>query len=1262
MDKSVKFRIELETKGEKVFHDIRVDAEDFQQAVQEVNSEVRKMGHVLDGMAHAGLVFTAAKDAVDALHRAVSGLADEYNTFDKGMRSVGTMAGGNAKELSALKDEVEALSHVVPLAKEELAQGLYQVISNGVPKDNWISFLEKSSRSAVGGIADLGETVTVTSTIIKNYGLEWEAAGNLQDKIQMTARNGVTSFEQLASALPRVTGNAASLGVGIDELMASFATLTGVSGNTAEVSTQLGSIFSALVKPSSEAAAMAEQMGIQFDAAAIRAAGGMQNFLTMLTMNVQQYAAAHGVLEQEIMGRLFGSAEAVRALIPLTGELADTFDANIAAMAESEGTIDAAFDQMAGSGEAVTMMLKNQLGTMMEWVGSMASGISPYLEFVAVGGQAMYGLGMIAAAAKKAATSISALSVVQKQGAVATALAAMHEKVQTVVLNLLTSSSYTATAGTWALTAAVTALYAAATLGVSLVITGLVSLFSDTGEEAEKAAGKVDVLKASTDALRHAAGNAKAEIDVEISSLRNLITTQGEESEMVERLNRKYGKVMGNHATATEWYNTLIRKSKAYCMQLGYEAQAKVLASELAAKELEREEKQRMQRELGGQNLMADGKIKYTWELKGLSEEDYRELGTDVEALTGDIDRLKVKYDAAIRKMADGSRQLAAGLSDTSKAVDWQKSSYDDLGKAIEQQKVRVAQLAGVDETRARKEAATLQEMEKRYSALGKEYGLLQKSASGGIQYNGKELIAGAKSYKALANNIAYYQNQLESTDASDQKTINTLKRKINALQEEQKALQEVLETAGRPAELRTLEDIDKELAYQREVRRRASAERLQGLDEEIKRLQELKRRMEESAHVAVGVEQIDTYDELEREIAFYENKLKHATATERIEISHQIKELKRLKGQWDAVLESVDAPDVDKLDTLGELEEAIAYYDARMKRATASEIWSLQKTKLLLDEKRESLQRLSEIPSLQREAADLGNLGNGELKLELELIGLDGVKEKLRHLQKMLDDVENPLDESQRKEVMRLMDTWQGYEKELRRSQVTLGDAWGTMRSLGGSIGSITGALEGNGSAWEKVVGVMDGMIGIYDGIQGVIQIIEMLTGITTAHTAAKTAEAAATVASTTAEGAGAVTSEVAAAAQIPVIAGNKAATASFLELASAAYFAAHAYIPFAGFGIASGFAAAAVAETKAIGAMPFADGGVVYGPTLGLIGEYAGASGNPEVVAPLDKLKSLIGGSDGGGMDGKVEFKIKGRRLAGVLEKEYRHRKRNQ
>lgn len=79
-----------------------------------------------------------------------------------------------------------------------------------------------------------------------------------------------------------------------------------------------------------------------------------------------------------------------------------------------------------------------------------------------------------------------------------------------------------------------------------------------------------------------------------------------------------------------------------------------------------------------------------------------------------------------------------------------------------------------------------------------------------------------------------------------------------------------------------------------------------------------------------------------------------------------------------------------------------------------------------------------------------------------------------------------------------------------------------------------------------------------------------------------------------------------------------------------------------------------------RVIAAIPkFADGGIAYGPTLGLFGEYAGASNNPEVVAPLDKLRSLINPA-GGVMAGRVEFVIDGRRLVGVLNNVNRYNER--
>lgn len=62
------------------------------------------------------------------------------------------------------------------------------------------------------------------------------------------------------------------------------------------------------------------------------------------------------------------------------------------------------------------------------------------------------------------------------------------------------------------------------------------------------------------------------------------------------------------------------------------------------------------------------------------------------------------------------------------------------------------------------------------------------------------------------------------------------------------------------------------------------------------------------------------------------------------------------------------------------------------------------------------------------------------------------------------------------------------------------------------------------------------------------------------------------------------------------------------------------------------------------------FASGALVYGDTLARVGEYPGARNNPEVIAPLDKLKSLIAGENM--MGGEVKFRIEGDALVGILD----------
>ena len=76
---------------------------------------------------------------------------------------------------------------------------------------------------------------------------------------------------------------------------------------------------------------------------------------------------------------------------------------------------------------------------------------------------------------------------------------------------------------------------------------------------------------------------------------------------------------------------------------------------------------------------------------------------------------------------------------------------------------------------------------------------------------------------------------------------------------------------------------------------------------------------------------------------------------------------------------------------------------------------------------------------------------------------------------------------------------------------------------------------------------------------------------------------------------------------------------------------------------GIVGGLGAAQIATIASTPIPAMADGGLAFGPTLAQVGEYKGASANPEVIAPLDKLKSIIG-ENGGTQKIEIFGKISG------------------
>lgn len=573
MSNEVRFNIRLHIDGKEKVVTATTAVDNLRRVVNEAKGATGALQEQLINTNQIVEKWNNVSNAIGQLSSVLNDFTAESRSFGGAMAAANTMAGKSGDDFAKLKEQVAELSHEVPVARDELANGLYQVISNGVPEDNWIAFLNKSARASVGGIADLGETVKVTSTIIKNYGLDWDAAGSIQDKIQLTAKNGVTSFEQLAQALPRVTSQASTLGVSIDELMATFSTLTGVSGDTAEVSTQLAAIFTALIKPSSEAAEMAQQMGIQFDAAAIKAAGGMEQFLVSLDKSVKQYAASSGMLEQEIYGKLFGSAESLRALTPLTGKLAEKFREDVADMKNSAGTIDKTFDILSSTGAAKLQLINNKLGEYSDMLQSSIGNVLPYINVAA---QMATG----AAAAVSLSKSFNLLAVSSK---LARTVIAMFSP----IIEVCSATMRGATVSATTLKLAIRSLMISTGVGIAIVaLTEAINYLMNSSDDAAKSVDKLSDAEQKAKMVHQQTAqqisSVRSEMMQNIATLKNFKGSKEQEKAIVQQMNTKYGEAMGYYSTVSQWYQALTANSKAYCNQMINEITIRNLANQAA--------------------------------------------------------------------------------------------------------------------------------------------------------------------------------------------------------------------------------------------------------------------------------------------------------------------------------------------------------------------------------------------------------------------------------------------------------------------------------------------------------------------------------------------------------------------------------------------------------------------------------------------------------------------------------------------------------
>lgn len=266
--------------------------------------------------------------------------------FQQSMKGVATLSSGIKGSLTDYMNQVIEITRMVPIAGDEAAKALYQIVSAGHDGANGMKILEVSAKAAIGGVTDTATSADGITTLLNAYKLDVSEAEKISDQLFTTVRLGKTSFGELGKSIAQVAPIAASYGVETDQVLAAVATLTKQGTPTAQAMTQIRASIIAVSKVLGDGA---------FDT---------RTYQEALAEVARQADGSETKLRE-----LVPEVEAVNAVLGLTGINVQEAAGHLGEMQNAAGAAEAAFKEMASSAENQLKLLGNNVNAALRPLG-----------------------------------------------------------------------------------------------------------------------------------------------------------------------------------------------------------------------------------------------------------------------------------------------------------------------------------------------------------------------------------------------------------------------------------------------------------------------------------------------------------------------------------------------------------------------------------------------------------------------------------------------------------------------------------------------------------------------------------------------------------------------------------------------------------------------------------------------------------------------------------------------------------------------------
>jgi len=356
-------------------------------------------------IAAAGLI--VAKKAVDTLKESLKEVSRSAAKFETEVSKIGTLFSGDIqKRMGEMSEAILQLGQTWGFTHQELAKVSYDIISASMADnaEQARKLTQQVAALALAGQGELQPTFNLLTFTMRAYGIEADHAGYVTAKLNNAVRQGKVTIQTLADPVSKVASNAAALSINLDNLLATFSTVSS-AGNLDELGTQFDAFLRSITKPQGLLKQAFEDLGITDVKRFIYEAGGdIRVLLTTLSDYAQKEGLYIAELFTEARARRFVQKAATEDFLGRYGEYLESVN-------QEQGQFIESIDVMRQSAEHGWGQVTNIFNELKIRIGyELLPYIKEAAQFLLEFGKALFeAFGLAGNTAEKSAKDFSGL-------------------------------------------------------------------------------------------------------------------------------------------------------------------------------------------------------------------------------------------------------------------------------------------------------------------------------------------------------------------------------------------------------------------------------------------------------------------------------------------------------------------------------------------------------------------------------------------------------------------------------------------------------------------------------------------------------------------------------------------------------------------------------------------------------------------------------------------------------------------------------------